>query len=68
MGAVGRLIRKEARLVFTHRGMIGYGVGDMAQAACVPMRYIVKEVAHGSGAAGLEYFLLSAYWRDDSSV
>ena len=61
MGAVGRLCWKEARPVFTRQGMVGLGVGNVAQAACVPTRHIVEEVPGCFGAAGLEDFLLPAY-------
>ena len=61
MWAVGRLIQKEPKSVFTHRGVVGHDVGNAAQAACIPVSHIVKEVAGGFGPAGFEDFLLSAH-------
>ena len=48
-------------MVFAHWGVIGHGVGDATQAAWVPLRHIVKEVAGSFGGTGLEDFLLLAY-------
>ena len=61
MGAVGRLFRKETQSVFTRGGVIGYGIGNAAQAACIPTRHIVKEVSCRFGVARFEGLLLSAY-------
>ena len=41
--------------------MIGHDIGYAAQAACIPVGHIVKEVAGGLGTAGFEDLLLSAH-------
>ena len=61
MWAVGRLVGKEPEAVFARRGMVGHGVGYAAQAACIPVGHIVKEVAGGLGTAGFECLFLSAH-------
>ena len=61
MWAVGWLVRKEAEAVFTCRGVVGQDIGNAAQAACVPVGHIVKEIAGIFGPAGLEDLLLSAH-------
>ena len=61
MWAVGWLVREEAEAVFTRRGVIGHDIGYAAQAACIPMGHIVKEVAGSLGTAGFEDLLLSAH-------
>jgi hypothetical protein len=60
MWAVGRLIRKEPKPIFTRWGVVGNGIGNATQAACVPARHIVEEVPGCFGAAGFEDFLLPA--------
>ena len=61
MWAVGRLIRKESEAIFTRWGVVGHDIGYVAQAACIPMGHIVKEVTGSLGTAGFEDFLLSAH-------
>ena len=61
MWAMGRLIQKEPKSVFTRRGVVSHDIRNAAQVACIPMGHIVKEVAGGFGPAGLEDFLLSAH-------
>ena len=41
--------------------MVGHGVGNAAQAACIPARHIVEEVPSRLSAAGFEDLLLPAY-------
>ena len=61
MWAVGKLIREESQAVFACWGVVGHDIGDAAQAACIPVGHIVKEVAGVFGPAGFEDFLLSAH-------
>ena len=60
MGAVGRLFREEPQSIFTRGGVVRHGVRNAAQAACVPVRHIVKEVSCRLGVARFEGLLLSA--------
>ena len=52
---------EEPQSVFTRGGVVGHGIGNAAQAACVPARHIVKEVSRRFGVTGFEGLLLSAY-------
>ena len=61
MGAVSGLIRKEPEAIFTRGGVVGHDIGYAAQAACIPVGHIVKEIAGGLSAAGFEDLLLSAH-------
>ena len=61
MWAVGRLVREESQSVFTRRGVVGHDIRNAAQAACIPVGHIVKEIAGVFGPAGFEDFLLSAH-------
>ena len=58
---MGRLFREESQSVFTRRGVVGHGIGNATQAACIPTRHIVKEVSRRFGVARFERLLLSAY-------
>ena len=49
---MGRLVWEETHPVFTRRGVVGHGIGDAAQVACVPVHHIVEEITGCFGAAG----------------